>query len=206
MAIILIDNKTDQLEVLEKGINEGWGKFLEMSPVKDLTEPQIIKIQYEADSSNERDITDFVNDVVANYDTKLKMDKVLILVDLFLTDKEENDKGPQKKFEEYSGYKLGDKIKNDIKWDNFRVAIMSKFFQDVDSTTDSSFGRLILKPLYREMKKPMLRYGHTLPMSIYCSMYYNLPEVFNTRDVVQAYCNIIFCKHFNLDKEGTDAL
>ena len=198
MAIVLIDNKDEELEVLGKALENGWGKFVEMSGFQNLTEPKIIKIKYDKDSGDEQDLYNFANDFIGKDELISDDNPVFILVDLFLTNKEEDDKGPQKQYEEYSGFKLATTFNRLLQGKNFNISLMSKFFKKGASTATSKFGRLIHKPLYRAMNRPVLRYNHTLPMSVYCSLFYALPENLDTRDVVQAFCNIVFHKHKSL--------
>lgn len=194
MAIIIIDNDRKQLDVLKSALNdERWEKFKNMQGDNSLKKPDISTIEYD-ENLFENNLNSFVETNISdllgkNYDT------FFLLVDLFLTNQEENDDGEQKSYAEYSGYKLAMLFKEKLYEKKFNIALMSKFFKDVESTKQAELGRVILKPIYPEMKDPVLRENHTLPTSMYCSRNYNLPEKLNTRDVVQAFCNIVFEKH-----------
>ncbi len=201
MKLILLDNKDDQLNVIGSALEERWEKFAEMNAEQNIPIPQIKKIKYDKNSSEEEDLDIFVDSVINDNELNQETDSIFLLVDLFLTNKEENDKGPQKRYEEYSGYKMANKFCNKLYERKFNVALMTKFFKDVESTNQAKLGRVILKPIFPEMRRPVLRVGHTLPTPIYCSMNYGLPKKLDTRDVVQAFCNIVFYKYSSLIQE-----
>ena len=183
--IIFIDDSAKQIPTLIDILKNGFAEFKTNYGNSDYELPEIAEIV----------IDDWIDpeEFGEKYEKYLKPVQPLkdyYLIDICLTDRESKLSASELKLTETSGYKLAELIKKSDGF-NGHISIISRILSAAKGSNieNNQFGTII--------KKPLDPNGDAITMLSAGNQYTSdLPRELLTRDMQQAFCNMIFYNYF----------